>query len=170
MRYCKKCLTTDLRPNALFDSDGVCIACQYSGSTQTKKPKVRLDELIQKIRLTKNKIRRTSQYDCIVGVSGGKDSTRQAHWVRDRLGLNPLLVCASYPPLQMSEIGAQNLSNLLSMNFDLISLTPAPQTSAQLSLRSFEMFGNVCKSTEMALFSTVPRLAIDTGINMIFWG
>ena len=32
------------------------------------------------------------------------------------------------------------------------------------------MFGNVCKSTEMALFSTVPRLAIDTGINMIFWG
>ena len=124
MRYCKKCLTRST-PECTFDSDGVCIACQYSGSTQTKKPKVRLDELIQKIRLTKNKIRRTSQYDCIVGVSGGKDSTRQAHWVRDRLGLNPLLVCASYPPLQMSEIGAQNLSNLLSMNFDLISLTPA---------------------------------------------
>lgn len=170
MKYCKKCLTTDLRPNALFDSDGVCIACQYSGSIKSKNPKVRLDELIQKIRSTRKNIKRISHFDCIVGVSGGKDSTRQAHWVRDRLGLKPLLVCASYPPLQMSEIGAKNVSNLLSMNFDLISLTPAPQTSAKLSLRSFEIFGNVCKSSEMALFSTVPRLAIDTGINIIFWG
>ena len=103
-------------------------------------------------------------------MSGGKDSTRQAHWVRDRLGLNPLLICAAYPPLQMSQIGAKNLSNLLSMGFDLITLTPAPQTSAELSLKSFELFGNVCKSTEMSLFSSVPRLAIDIGVNMIFWG
>tara|TARA_B100000674_G_C37962224_1_gene972634 strand:+ start:157 stop:1299 length:1143 start_codon:yes stop_codon:yes gene_type:complete len=170
MRFCRKCLTTDLRPNASFDSDGVCIACQYSGSPNSKSSKARLYDLIQKIKLAKKKIKRSTQYDCIVGVSGGKDSTRQAHWVRDRLGLNPLLVCASYPPKQMSEIGAKNLSNLLSKNFDLISLTPAPLTSAKLSLKSFEMFGNVCKSTEMALFSTVPRLAIDIGVNMIFWG
>ena len=170
MRYCKKCLTTDLRPNSLFNQDGVCIACQYSGSKTTKSHLAKLDELIRKIRYAKKQARRTSQFDCIVGVSGGKDSTRQAHWVRDRLGLNPLLVCAAYPPLQMSEIGARNLSNLLSMGFDLVTLTPAPQTSAHLSLRSFQMFGNVCKSTEMALFSSVPRIAIDTGVKMIFWG
>ena len=170
MKYCKNCLTTDLRPNALFDQNGVCIACQYSQSSIHKNPKTRIDELIKKIKLTKKKIKSKSHFDCIVGVSGGKDSTRQAHWVRDRLGLNPLLVCAAYPPLQMTEIGAKNLSNLLSMGFDLLALTPAPQTSAQLSLKSFELFGNVCKSTEIALFSTVPRLAIDTGVNMIFWG
>ena len=170
MKYCKKCLTTDLRPNASFDQDGICIACQYSGTITSKTPRVRLEELTKKIILIRKQNKRTSHFDCIVGVSGGKDSTRQAHWVRDRLGLNPLLVCAAYPPLQMSEIGAKNLSNLLSMGFDLITLTPAPQTSAELSLKSFELFGNVCKSTELALFSTVPRLAIDTGVNMIFWG
>lgn len=170
MKYCRKCLTTDLRPNASFNQEGVCIACQYSSLTIPKSSRVKLDELINKIRLTRKKTKRTPHFDCIVGVSGGKDSTRQAHWVRDRLGLNPLLVCAAYPPLQMSEIGAKNLSNLLTMGFDLITLTPAPQTSAELSLKSFELFGNVCKSTELALFSTVPRLAIDTGVNMIFWG
>lgn len=170
MKYCKKCLTTDLRPNASFDQYGICIACQYSGSIASKSYKIKLEELIKKIRQTKRNLKRSSYFDCIVGVSGGKDSTRQAHWVRDRLGLNPLLVCAAYPPLQMSEIGAKNLSNLLSMGFDLLTLTPAPQTSAKLSLRSFEMFGNVCKASEIALFSTVPRLAIDIGVNMIFWG
>ncbi|MDA7490986.1 N-acetyl sugar amidotransferase [Synechococcus sp. AH-707-M23] len=170
MRVCKKCLTTDLRPNASFNDDGVCIACQYSSISKVKSSKIKLESLIKKLNQTRKKTKKTSQYDCIVGVSGGKDSTRQAHWVRDRLGLNPLLVCAAYPPLQMSEIGAKNLSNLLSMGFNLIALTPAPQTSAKLSLKSFELFGNVCKSTEMALFSTVPRIAIDNGINMIFWG
>ena len=125
---------------------------------------------MEKIVETKKSVRRKSPYDCIVGVSGGKDSTRQAHWVRDRLGMHPLLVCCAYPPLQMTDTGASNLSNLISMGFDLIVATPAPKTSAELSLTSFKQFGNVCKSTEMALFSTVPRIAIDAGVNMIFWG
>lgn len=170
MKYCTKCLATDLRPNASFNNEGVCIACQYSHTAFLKSPKVRFDELARKIRYARLKNKKNTPFDCIVGVSGGKDSTRQAHWVRDRLGLKPLLVCASYPPLQMTQIGAKNLSNLISMGFDLIILTPAPQTSASLSLRSFELFGNVCKSTEIALFSTVPRIAIDTGVNLIFWG
>ena len=172
MIYCKKCLTTSLRPNASFNDDGVCIACQYSNDTSGTKSNyfVKLKILEDKIKKAKAKLRKKGDYDCIVGVSGGKDSTRQAHWVRDRLGLRPLLVCCGYPPLQMSEIGANNLSNLISMGFDLIVATPAPKTSAQLSLESFRKFGNVCKSTEMALFATVPRLAIDLGINLIFWG
>ena len=105
-----------------------------------------------------------------MGVSGGKDSTRQAHWVRDRLGLKPLVVCCGYPPKQMSEIGALNLSNLISMNFDVMVVTPAPKTSSELSLQSFKQFGNVCKSSEMALFATVPRLAIEFVSIQFFWG
>lgn len=170
MKYCKKCLTTDLRPNALFSDDGVCIACQYSSQNVKNDHVLKLSLLKERIKKAKAKLRKKGDYDCIVGVSGGKDSTRQAHWVRDRLGLRPLLVCCGYPPLQMSEIGASNLSNLISMGFDLIVATPAPKTSAQLSLESFRKFGNVCKSTEMALFASVPRFAIDLGVNLIFWG
>ena len=69
----------------------------------------------------------------------------------------------------MSKIGAQNLSNFISMGFDLIVATPAPKTAAQLSLDSLKNFGNVCKSTEMTLFATVPRLAVELGINTLFW-
>ena len=75
-----------------------------------------------------------------------------------------------YPPKQMTKIGAQNLSNIIRMGFDLITITPAPQSSAKLSCESFFRFGNVSKNTEKALYSTVPRIAIDLGINTIFWG
>jgi len=126
--------------------------------------------LVSMIKENKAKRKKHLKYDCIVGVSGGKDSTRQAHWVRDRLGLNPLLVCCGYPPLQMTNIGANNLSNLISMGFDVEIITPAPQSSARLSLASFKQFGNVCKSTEMALYSVVPRIAILKKIPLILWG
>ncbi|MEE3026570.1 MAG: N-acetyl sugar amidotransferase [Pseudomonadota bacterium] len=174
MKYCKNCLTTDLRPNSSF-VDGVCIACRYSNSIEPDEEKYRLklNQLKQSItqsRRKQSKNTKKAQYDCIVGVSGGKDSTRQAHWVRDRLGLRPLLVCCAYTPKQMSQVGADNLSNLIEMGFDLMTATPAPKTAAKLALDSFIQFGNVCKSTEMALFSTVPRLAIELGVSTIFWG
>ena len=170
MKYCKKCLTTDLRPNASFNENGVCIMCEYSDKQLTESFASRFKVLEGMIRHTKSKKRAHPLYDCIVGVSAGKDSTRQAHWVRDRLGLNPLLVCCGYPPLQMTEIGAANMSNLISMGFDVEVFTPAPKSSAQLSLSSFKQFGNVCKSTEMALFAAVPRIALSKKIPLIFWG
>lgn len=170
MRYCKECLTTSLRPNALFNAEGVCIPCEYSSNMNKISFTPYLDMLKSMVQENKAKRKKHPKYDCIVGVSGGKDSTRQAHWVRDRLGLNPLLICCGYPPLQMTNIGANNLSNLISMGFDVEMFTPAPQSSSQLSLASFKQFGNVSKTAEMALYSAVPRIAIEKKIPLILWG
>ncbi|MBT3831613.1 MAG: N-acetyl sugar amidotransferase [Gammaproteobacteria bacterium] len=170
MKYCTKCLTTALRPNASFNAEGVCTACEYSADVGGRSFLSSLDTLVSMIQANKAKRKKHPKYDCIVGVSGGKDSTRQAHWVRDRLGLNPLLVCCGYPPLQMTDVGAHNMSNLISMGFDVEIITPAPKSSARLSLFSFRKFGNVCKSTEMALYSAVPRIAILKKIPLVLWG
>lgn len=168
MKYCEKCLTTDLRPNARFVNN-ICMACIFS-STREIRPEIIFNELLSFIKLSKRKNRNKTPYDCVVGVSGGKDSLRQAIWVRDRLKFNPLLVCVCYPPMQQTDLGAKNLRNLIDKNFDILQISPAPMTSAELSLQSFRQFGNVCKSTEMALFSGVPRIAIDYKIPLIFWG
>lgn len=175
MRYCKVCLSNDLRPNASFNGDGVCIVCQHAnfGVSTSANQQLRLEQLyawIKELKARSGRKKFHPIYDCVVGVSGGKDSTRQAHWVRDKLGLNPLLVCSAYPPSQMTQIGGNNLDNLISMGFDLEIVCPAPQSSAALSLRSLKQFGNVCKSTEMALFANVPRVAIEKKIPFIFWG
>lgn len=111
-----------------------------------------------------------SFFDCIIGVSGGKDSTRQALWVRDKLGLRPLLVCLSYPPQQVTPRGVDNVSNLIELGFDCIVSSPAPETWRKLMREAFLTFTNWCRSTELALFSSVPQLAINYKIPLILWG
>lgn len=167
--YCKKCLVPNSRPNGKFNKNGICIPCEFyerSKKDNYEKRFYELKNILSKIK-KKNK---NSQYDCLVGVSGGKDSTRQALWVRDKLGLNPLLVSVVYPPRQISEAGVKNLSNLTKIGFDTLCLGPAPILSKQLVKYAFYNFGNWLKATELALFSGVPQIAVEKKIPLILWG
>lgn len=163
-------MTTSLRPNASFDDDGVCDPCKFHDRAVPIDFSKKLNLLQKEINLVLDSTHSKSDYDCIIGVSGGKDSTRQAIWVRDRLKMKPLLVCCSYPPKQMIDVGARNLENLICLGFDVEVYNPAPETAAKLSLEAFERFGNVCKASEIALFTTVPDIAIQRGIPIIFFG
>jgi hypothetical protein len=84
--------------------------------------------------------------------------------------MNPLLVCLSYPPEQVTQRGVDNVSNLIKKGFDCITINPAPQTWKKLMKKSFLEHSNWCKSTELSLFSSVPRLAIAYQIPLIWWG
>lgn len=168
MKYCSRCLQPDTRPNTKFTPEGICPACDYVGRLQDVDWQERF-EILQD--LLASFPRKPGQYfDCIIGVSGGKDSMRQALWVRDRLGLRPLLVCLSYPPEQVTERGVDNLSALIEHGFDVIVAAPAPQTWRKLMRASFDRFTNWARSTELALFSSVPQLAIRYNIPLILWG
>lgn len=103
-------------------------------------------------------------------MSGGKDSLRQALWLRDRFNVNPLLVCLSYPPEQVTECGVNNLSNLIEQGFDVVISAPAPKVWKKLVAEAFLRFTNWAKSTEQALFASVPQLAINYNIPLILWG
>ncbi len=167
--YCKKCLAPNSRPNGKFNKNGICIPCEFNEKSKKDNFEKRFYELksiLGKI-IKKNK---NQNYDCIIGVSGGKDSTRQALWVRDKLGLNPLLVSVIYPPKQISETGARNLSNLTKNGFDTLCLGPAPILSKKLVKYAFYNFGNWLKATEMSLFSGVPQIAVEKKIPLILWG
>jgi len=168
VKYCTQCLQPDTRPNTRFTDAGLCPACNYYSQLQQVDWRERyetLEDLLAKYR------RQPGQYfDCIVGVSGGKDSTRQALFVRDKLGLRPLLVCLSYPPQQVTERGVNNLSNLIELGFDTAMLAPAPETWRRLMRTAFDRFTNWARSTELALFSAVPQLAIRYHIPLILWG
>ena len=168
MKYCIRCLQPDTRPNTAFHDNGLCPACHYIDKLEDVDWEERYEILLE---LIKKFPRRPGNFhDCIIGVSGGKDSTRQAIWVRDKLGLNPLLVCLSYPPEQVTDRGVDNLSNLIELGFDVHVVAPAPETWRKLMKASFRRFTNWCKSTELALFSAVPRLAIRYQIPLILWG
>jgi len=168
MKYCKLCLDPDTRPNSSFNNKGICLACD-----NINKDKIEYDENERKIVLNnlidKYCSKKSNIFDCIIGVSGGKDSTRQAIWVRDKLKLKPLLVCCAYPPEQLTVSGAKNLSNLINLGFDLIITGPAPVTWKKLLKESFFQ-GNYLRAPELALYSSLPQIAIKFNIKLIFWG
>ena len=158
MKYCKKCLQPDTRPNIIFSDDGYCPACSYFTKTQN----IDWDERFEIIKdiISKYPRKKGQHFDCIIGVSGGKDSTRQAIWARDKLGLNPLLVCLSYPPEQITDRGAKNISNLIELGFDTLVISPAPITWRKVVREGFLRFKNWAKATELALMGSEPQIAI----------
>jgi N-acetyl sugar amidotransferase len=168
MKYCHICVQPDTRPNSRFNDQGVCPACEYAVSLAEVDWEERKKELAEVVEFGRRN--NHSGYDAIIGVSGGKDSTRQALYVREVLRMKPLLVCLSYPPEQVTERGVDNISNLIKLGFDTIIINPAPQVWRKLMRRAFLERANWAKATEMALFSSVPRLAIAYQIPLIWWG
>ena len=93
MRYCKHCLQPDTRPGVVFDDECVCFACRYEESKVNidwNEREAELQAFADEAKAESKK--RGNTYDCIIGVSGGKDSTFQAVYAKEKLGLNPLLI------------------------------------------------------------------------------
>jgi N-acetyl sugar amidotransferase len=168
MRYCKKCVQPDTRPGIRFDEHGVCPACTFMAEAPAVDWDARRAEL--EAIADYGRSHRSHGYDCIIGVSGGKDSTRQAMYVRDELGLNPLLVNCSYPPEQITDRGAHNAANLVELGFDMISYCPAPGIWKTLQWESLTRHGNLFKSSEMALYASAPRISLAYRIPLVFLG
>ncbi|MBM3518539.1 MAG: N-acetyl sugar amidotransferase, partial [Alphaproteobacteria bacterium] len=113
MEYCQRCVyPVNARPGLVLDEEGVCSGCRLIES----RPSIDWDtrEVMLREILTRYAARQRAKgnpYDCIVPVSGGKDSTYQTWLVRQRYGLNPLLV--SYNHTFNTRIGVRNLTNLI---------------------------------------------------------
>jgi N-acetyl sugar amidotransferase len=168
MKYCKNCLNISTRPGIKFTDNGLCPPCAlYTNPNEVDREglKAELEEII-----AFGKANSHSGYDCIIGVSGGKDSTLQAIYVKEILGMNPLLVSLNYSPEQMSQRGANNLSNLINLGFDCLNVSCSPKIWKKLMKAAFYQYGNWAKATETALFSSVPRAAIAYQIPLIWWG
>lgn len=170
MKLCKRCLNADTRPSMKLDAEGICPVCHYfekhrNSEIDWDERRRELDEIIQW-----GKDNTKTAYDCIVTVSGGKDSMRQAFYARDELGLNVLLVSSVYPPEQLHERGAANLSNLVAHGFDTVTLSLDSISWKEMMLQSFLRYVNWCKSTEMALYAIPIHVAIAYKIPLIFLG
>ena len=169
MRYCKHCLQPDTRPGSVFDEEGVCFACRYEES------KVNIDWAEREAELQAfadeakaESKKRGNIYDCIIGVSGGKDSTFQAVYAKERLGLNPLLI--NCMPDEITEIGRKNIDNLNHLGFDIISIRPNPIVARKLARKSFYERGNIVAASEYCLWASAYIMAVKFNIPLIIQG
>jgi N-acetyl sugar amidotransferase len=170
VRLCKRCVNPSTRPNMTFDEEGICPVCRFEEEKRkgTIDWQARAEEIGRIVQWGRANTK--SSYDCLVTVSGGKDSTRQAIFARDELKMNPLLVSCVYPPEQLHERGAQNLANLISLGFDTLTIGLDPDVWKRLMRIGFFKYGNWARSTEMALYALPIHAAIAYKIPLIFYG
>lgn len=90
---CAKCVMDTTDPDITFNEVGVCNHCTHYDKQMDQLPKGKeaqeiLNKLIEQIK----KDGRSNDYDCIIGLSGGVDSTYVAYLVKEKFGLKPLAV------------------------------------------------------------------------------
>src|SRR5687768_16443512 len=163
MKYCATCITPWNRPNIRFDANGRC-------NCATKADKATIDWAAreQDFRaVVAHAKARSRGYDCLVPVSGGKDSTWQVVTCLE-YGLKPLAVTWKTPA--RTPIGAQNLANLVSLGVDHIDYQVNPHVERRFLYRSFTRYGTTAIPMHMALFSIPLTIAARFDIPLVVWG
>jgi len=166
MKICSRCIQPDTRPKIYFNEEGVCGACLWYEEKKKIDWKERESKL-NEIAANAKKLS-TGNYDCVVGVSGGKDSIKQAITARDRLGLRCLLVNGE--PDNITEIGRHNIENIKNLGFDVLSLRPNPTIMEKLVKRDFYKYLNPVKITEYSLYASSYIVAEKFDIPLIIQG
>jgi N-acetyl sugar amidotransferase len=164
MKYCRTCITPDSRPNVTFDHTGECSSCRNARIKKEIDWDDRARQLAQVVSKAKE---RSKGYDCLIPVSGGKDSTWQVIQCRN-LGLNPLAVTWKTPA--RTELGRKNLENLVSLGVDHIDYQVSPQVERKFMLAAYERFGSTALPMHMALFNIPLTLAVRFSIPLVVWG
>ena len=168
-KYCRRCLYPSLSASPMqFNDEGICMGCNI----YEKKSSINEEEFNNR-KKTLLKIaeqnRSNSNYDCIVSVSGGKDSYYQTHFVKNELNLNPLLV--TYNGNNFTEEGWDNLIRMKDVfKCDHIIINPSVDILKKLNKISFVVMGDMNWHNHIGLYTAAPRVAIQYKIPLIFWG
>ncbi len=166
MKYCKKCIMPDARPEQVFDAEGVCDACRSADKKKVIDWGARKVEF-QKI-LDRYRCKDGSWWDCIIPVSGGKDSCYQAYTLKHEYGMNPL--CVNFVPCEMTELGLKNILFLRDLGFDMIQVGPNRQVYRRMVKKGFFDLGDCCWPEHIGIFTIPPRVAVQYRIPLRIWG
>ena len=163
MKYCKNCLLPNTKPDLYFNADGICAACTAFNNRKKIDWGTRKEEFISIL----NKYKGLSRWDCIVPVSGGKDSTAQVLKILE-LDFKPLCVTAT--TCHLSEIGRQNLLNIRNLGVDHIEYAPNPNIRRYLNLIGLQEVGDISWPEHVGIFTIPVRASVDFKVPLIIWG
>jgi len=164
LTYCTRCVMPHTRPDLHIDEQGVCNACRTYEHRREVDWDQRRTELLSVLESYR---RHGANWDCIVPVSGGKDSTYQVVRML-QLGLNPLCVTAS--TCDLSDVGRRNIENLKRLGVDYIEFTPNPLVRAKLNRIGLTEVGDISWPEHVGIFTIPVRAAVQFNIPLIVWG
>lgn len=168
MRYCKRCLYPENHPlNLVFDDEGVCSGCRVHEEKDILNWAQRAEKLKGIFDTYRNKSQ--NNYDCIVPVSGARDSYYIVHLVKNIYGMNPLLV--TYNKQYNTAEGVRNLANLrIQFDCDIMTLTVNPEKVKKITRASIRKMGSIYWHCLAGQTVYPIQMAVKFKIPLVVWG
>jgi N-acetyl sugar amidotransferase len=155
----------ETKPDLFIDGEGVCSACRSMEQRREVDWTIRKEELASILERYRSKD--GSNYDCIIPVSGGKDSHSQTIRVLE-LGMNPL--CVTSTTDKLSDIGRRNIENLKNLGVDYIEVTTNPVVRRRINRLALTEIGDISWPEHVTIFTIPVRNAVQFNIPLIIWG
>ena len=165
---CTRCLYTSRHPLHLtFDERGICSGCRIHEEKDQLDWTARGERLAALLEGYRSKSQRN--YDCIVPVSGARDSYFIVHTVKKVLGMNPLLV--TYNKQYNTDVGIRNLANLrIKFDRDIMTLTVNPETVKKITRATLRRLGSIYWHCLAGQTVFPVAMAVKLKIPLIVWG
>jgi N-acetyl sugar amidotransferase len=167
VKYCKRCVMNNQRPGIYFDEKGICSGC----ISEEKKDHIDWDARKQEFEELCSKYRKNNyEFDCVIAVSGGKDSHYQVHVMKEIMGMNPLLVSVE-DNFTMTEAGKHNIRNISEeFGCDIITIKPNIKTQKRMMKYCFEIYAKPTYCIDVLIYSFPLWIAIKFGIPLVIYG
>ncbi|MHA1492198.1 MAG: N-acetyl sugar amidotransferase [Promethearchaeota archaeon] len=167
IQHCKKCLIPNTKPGAIFDEQGICQACH----NYEKRKKINWEQRGKELdKLCNDHKRKDGYYDCLIAVSGGKDSHFLVHEMKVKRKMNPLLITVG-DPFGKTKAGIDNLKNIGDVfNCDHIIFNMSTDLFKRATRLTFEEFGDPLRFFEAAIYTYPIKIAMDLKIPLIVYG
>lgn len=165
LAYCTRCGMPSTEPESDFDELRICLTCR----SQEQKMHLNWAERENRLKEILDTYRGKGDYDCIVAISGGKDSAWQMHMLKNVYGLKPLAV--TFNQNWRSEVGKKNLEWCLeTFDVDHIMFTPSRSLINRCSRRSLEMIGDTCWHCHAGVGAFPWQIAVRYHIPLMIFG
>lgn len=168
IKFCKRCLYTTAHPLGLtLDGEGICSGCRV----HEEKEVLAWDERWLMLERLVNPYRNLDEknYDCIVPVTGAQDSYYIVYLVKERLGLNPLLV--TYNKYFNTPLGIRNLANLrIRFNCDILYQNVNPVSVKKITRSTLRRFGSIYWPVLAGQTVFPVQTAVRYKVPLIIWG
>lgn len=168
LRYCVRCVLPETAEGIRFDDRGICNACNSS----EEKMHIDWEARARDLRVLLDRFKeagRDRAYDCILPISGGKDSFFQTHVLVKVYGMRPLAVTFNHN--WYTEVGKRNLSRLLEVfDVDHMMYTPKRSLVNRMAGRAVGLIGDPCWHCHAGIGSYVLHVATKFNIPFIVWG
>ena len=171
MRWCTQCLYPSLSATPMeYDANGLCTGCQMANmKTDFSAAEWQRRDAILRGFFERARSSDGSRHDCVIGVSGGKDSYFQTHYVKNVLGYKPLLV--TYYGNNYTPEGERNLRRMSEVfDVDHIIYKPSVPLLKKLNRLGFQIMGDMNWHGHMGIATLPMKIAALHKIPLVVWG